>query len=192
MKISLHGGHCCGIKTIYDLGWSPENTAYRKSESSKKYLSADRNGGQFDTDWDMYWPERPSEKMGERFKAYINYLAEIRRYGLVEVAIIVPCIRTECLSDTPMYLLENQKVSTFEEAVAAAGSYYDEDDDETYTEGYSEGGGRSWWTQEEWIPVLEKHGFKMVSEFPNINSGNLIQVWHLVMNGEYHKQRKGK
>lgn len=184
MKISLHGGHCCGIKTIYDLGCDPDHTIYRKLESSKEFLSVDRLGGQFDTGWDMHWKARPSEKYRERFDAYIDYLAEIRRYGLVEVAIIVPCVTSETLEGDMMYRLETGEIETFEEAVQQAV--------EDYVDDYDEGGDANYWTQEKWIPVLEEHGFKMVSEFPNINSGNLIQVWHLVMNGEYHKQRKGK
>lgn len=39
--------------------------------------------------------------------------------------------------------------------------------------------GPFWHAQEEWFPVVEKLGFKMVSRFCNSNSGNVVRVYHL-------------
>jgi hypothetical protein len=135
----------------------------------------------------MYWMERPEESYEQRFDAYIDYLATIRRYGLVEVSITVPCKTCESLHGDAMWGLETGALKSFEEAVRSAQDNYD--DDEYYEEDYVEGGEDSWANQDRWVPVLERHGFRMVSEFPNINSGNLIQVWHLTMDGQYHKNR---
>lgn len=192
LTIGLHGGMCCGIKHIYSLDNSPSNTCYTKEKTSKEYLSSDRDGSTFEVGWNFYWKSRPKETYGERFAAYIDYLAEVRRYGLVEVAIIVPVQSSfETLSGETMDELELGLIPTFEEAVDVA-KHWADDDDEYRADDYNAGGNIIWYNQEEWVPVLEEHGFRMVSQFPNINSGNLVQVWHLVMDGEYHKNRKGK
>lgn len=35
-------------------------------------------------------------------------------------------------------------------------------------------------TQYAWLPVLEKHGFKLVSKFKNSNTEGIVNVFHLV------------
>lgn len=57
----------------------------------------------------------------------------------------------------------------------------DEDDDEV-DKGF----------QNRWIPVLEELGFKMVTEALNSNSGNVIQIWHLVITPENDPAKPSK
>lgn len=175
IKITHHGGNCCGIKHIANLGVNPAYAVYNKTKTRKDELSTDRNGGVVSSAFNLYWPERPSETYGERFNAYLDYLAIIRPYGLVECTITTSNCGGFGISGDITGSME-WDLTPYEEL------RYDEDEEEIPEGGH--------YDQSPWIPVFEKCGFQKVSEFPNSNSGNYVQVWHLVMSGDWMKNRK--
>lgn len=181
MKIGLHGGKCCGIKTIHGFHGNPSYLLPAKDKSSKDYLDSDRNGGNFNSSFNFFWEEAPQETYGERFDRFISYLERVRHFGLVEVVLITrhATKSTRLLGDT-VSRLQDGELTSYEEAV----------DSRSYD--YIPEGGVIDWGQDEWIPFVEERGFKEVSRFPNINSGNTVVVFHLVMNGEYYKNKKEK
>ena len=188
MAIALHAGKCCGMKTIHTLPKSPDRIVYEKLETTRKYLSADRYGNEFSTDFNFYWGEAPQETAIKRFDRYIEYLERVRHYGLVEVVLAVHTDHTcDQLHGHTVDELESGDISSFDEAV----SYALESEDEWGDYDFEEGGHSNGSQQEEWIPELEQRGFKEVSRFPNVNSGNEVAVFHLVMNADYYKQKKG-
>lgn len=146
MRITHHGGGCCGIKQIAMLGYSPDENLYPfdKPEDKKKakyYADQDARGGNVESSRNIYWFARPYESAGARFDAYLDFLKKHRPCSLVEVTIV-----------------------PYEDSVAAGG-------DERYMAEY----------QADWRPFLKDRGFKMVNRFANSNSGNHIEVYHLVL-----------
>jgi hypothetical protein len=145
MKITHHGGGCCGIKQICYLGFSPDEMlyAYDAAEdlhAAKQYANTDARGGPVSSDRNIYWFARPAEKAGERFDAYLDFLRKHRPCSLVEVT-IVP------YEETARY------------------------DDVEYCSEY----------QASWAPFLKKRGFSRVARVANSNSGNHVEVYHLVL-----------
>lgn len=144
MKITHHGGGCCGIKQISLLGCSPDDVMYKTNApdslaDAKSYARRDADGRKVDSK-NIYWFERPTEKAGERFDAYLDFLRKYRPCSLVEVTIV-----------------------PYEDSA--------KEDDEDWREEY----------QTAWIPFLQERGFKRVARFANSNSGNHIEVYHLVL-----------
>lgn len=45
--------------------------------------------------------------------------------------------------------------------------------------------------QDQWIPIFEELGFKLVNSHKNSNTGNTVHVWHLNV-GEVKKEKKSK
>lgn len=145
MRITHHGGGCCGIKQICMLGCSPDDVMYKTAApehlgEAKGYARRDADGRGADSTTNIYWFERPTEKAGERFDAYLEFLKKYRPCSLVEVTIV-----------------------PYEDSA--------KDDDEEWWEEY----------QKTWIPFLKKRGFKRVAKFANSNSGNHIEVYHLIL-----------
>lgn len=168
-KLAYHMGHCCAIKTIYNLGSSPyaETWPEPKREVPLDDISCDRNGytmdefGEYTTLDNMYYGGHQSQERIKSFDEILHYLADFRPFGLVEVAIVVDINRVSTIMDSQNLDLENHT-------------------DNGDTDGWSS------FEQSEWVPELEKRGFKKVSEVPNSNSGNIVQVYHLVMNKDWH------
>ena len=145
MKITHHGGGCCGIKQISMLGCSPDDLMYKTNapdslEAAKDYAKRDASGSSVNSATNIYWFERPTEKAGERFDAYLDFLRKYRPCSLVEVTVV-----------------------PYEESA--------KEEDEEWWEEY----------QKSWPPFLKKRGFKRVSKFANSNTGNHIEVYHLVL-----------
>lgn len=172
MIIGHHGGMCCGIKHIFNLRESPDSSVHAEGEGDRDYVSHDRLGDPVDSDENVYYKALPRQKAGDRMDTYLEYLAQIRPYGLVEVALQVDPKTGPQIAGHKMSKIEEGLVS-FEEAFV------------------TEAGEDSWLgfksTQEAWIPFLEKRGFKEVNSFANINSGNIVKVYHLVMRDDWTK-----
>ena len=146
MKITHHGGGCCGIKQICSLGYSPDEFMYgfdapKDSDAAKRYANEDARGGAVESDRNIYWFSRPGETAGERFDAYLDFLRKHRPCSLVEVTIV-----------------------PYEDSVRFP-------DDAHCWEEY----------QQEWVPFLEERGFKCVARVANSNSGNHVEVYHLIL-----------
>jgi hypothetical protein len=88
MKITFHGGNCCGIKTISGLTLAPKDILWTLEEKSKFVSDTDANGGVVSSADNFYSFARPKETAGERFDAYMDFLRQYRPQGLVEVAIV--------------------------------------------------------------------------------------------------------
>lgn len=137
MRISHHGGKCCGIKVIHQLGASPEETQPPLTINGAR-CRKDAAGHDVSSLDNLFRGERPKEKQKDRFKAYLDFLADWRPSGMVEVSIV--------------------------EKMAGGRMNY----------------------QERWVPILEKLGFKKVSEWYNSNSTNTVSCYHLIMHkGKY-------
>jgi len=187
MEIGYHGGGCCGIKTIHSFSGSPESVYSKKPEGSKKNLDDDRICGFVSSvKLNLFWPARPKETGRERFRAMIEHIENVRHFGIVECVI---AWNDDSGDVEPLSLLRGRtataltsgEISSYEEAVEKGEDRGEYDSDH-----------HQWYSQNEWAPVFEEHGFKLVSEAPNINSGNLIRVYHLVMNGEYYRNKEKK
>lgn len=197
IQIAFHGGHCCGIKTIHSFYNHPSYKLPPKDET-ENLCHYDREGyGPDESSADFFWPERPAETASERFNAQIEFLEKVRHYGLVECCVTVPLPSGQTaasLSGETAEWLEAGLIPTYEEAVQVARARgvlaKEAYEDDEYNQDFYEDGQS--YDQSEWVPVFEKHGFRMVSEFPNINSGNLIRVYHLTMDGAYYKSKKEK
>jgi hypothetical protein len=135
-------------------------------------MSHDRAGSHVCSSEPFYYKSRPPETYGERFDAYLHFLAKYRPYGLVEVTLVLKIGQTYNANDE-IYCLEGGEIESFE----VEDAYFDDDD---YDRSY----------QEDWVPYIEDRGFKCVTVVPNTNSGNLVHVYHLVMDGEWHRKYK--
>lgn len=87
MRLSHHGGMCCGIKHIFEMGQSPDEMAIALSKDHA-FQDADI---QYDwtTQKQSAYPEPcPKETKLERLDRYLNYLREYRPGGIVEVTLV--------------------------------------------------------------------------------------------------------
>lgn len=128
MFLVNHGGKCCGIKTIYELGYDPDETlgAYNgtgKADNSDRYYNTVSSAQSFFTE------NAPAESRLERLDRFIEFTKRRRPRHLIEITL-------------------------------GAGTK----GDQTKT-----------WEE----PLLER-GFKLVNTFKNSNSGNIVNVYHLV------------
>lgn len=145
MNIRFHGGHCCGIKHIDNLGYNPDciislkkgqpfrtRDEYAHDYDNDDDYNPDLDGDCFESSSDFFTEEAPKETAKERFLRLVDFIYRKRGSSqLIEVTIMT------------------------------------EED--------------SWLCQSRWVPVLEDAGFKVVSEFRNVNSGNFIHVWHKIV-----------
>jgi hypothetical protein len=95
VKISLHGGECCGIKHIHGLGRYPHvgiasrralpvNTAF--GQWSMRAINDMRYSNK-KADCDFYNLSAPSETYEKRFKRFVKFIKEHRAQGTIEVVI---------------------------------------------------------------------------------------------------------
>jgi hypothetical protein len=92
MRIHTHGGKCCGIRVIHDLGTDPED----KHEASPKTTSFDhidiRGAGgarEYHHPGTNFYPlAAPEESYIERLDRYIRYLDDIRPKGVIEIVLV--------------------------------------------------------------------------------------------------------
>jgi hypothetical protein len=145
MRLGYHGGLCCGVKTIFEMG-TPGTVAVPLDEYEQ--ADDDLSGEEISSDSPFFTGAAPSENNVERLDRYLAYLKKYRPRGIVEI----------CLATNPR-------------------------DPQDY------------WSQEYWFKPLKERGFKMVTEGPNSNSGNIIHIFHLVMNyndDDWKKDEKSK
>lgn len=82
MRLILHGGKCCGIKHIYDLGYSAMDMERAKRETTElpdegaRYMSSVRP---------FFYPAAPAETKGARLDRYLAFLDENRPRGVCEI-----------------------------------------------------------------------------------------------------------
>lgn len=83
MKLVFHGGQCCGIKTIHDLGYFPDSTLAPLSKVPVD--DSDQYGKEVSSLQRFFHREAPAESGVERLKRYIEYCHERRPQGLIEI-----------------------------------------------------------------------------------------------------------
>lgn len=98
MMISLHGGICCGIKHIHNLGGYPEgNLAARDAlpedktsffPNALRSASTDmRSSDRAKSHLDFYNEAAPLEKGHERFSRMVAFMKEHRPHHMIEVVL---------------------------------------------------------------------------------------------------------
>lgn len=101
MQIMLHGGKCCGIKSICGLPYFPEQPPKETHpfyDSGEDYLwMADGKAktdkppndahGTVNSPLNMYWEEAPRETGLKRLDRYLEFLANNRKNGIVEIVL---------------------------------------------------------------------------------------------------------
>lgn len=157
MKLVYHGALCCGLKHIYGFSYDPNGTELEHTPESHGEEYPDCDGEGVDSDWEMPYGERPAEPRIERLKFLLEYLKKTRPSGIVEV----------CLARMPDDYAEDYAFT------------------EMFDDSWSDDVKLEWCAdqcdQRMWFPVLLDLGFKQVAEFENGNSGNVVHVFHLLM-----------
>ena len=82
MYLVAHGGHCCGIKTIFGFATNPADGVV--AMTSQQFKAHVPTSVAFD---------RPAETYAERFEAYIEYQMKMQHKGIIEVVLIDPQIK---------------------------------------------------------------------------------------------------
>ncbi len=138
MKMSHHGGKCCGIKTIFNMGNGPDRLQPAICAVTDK--AVDGTLTSIGLAW--YKDARPEETGLERLKVYIEFYKSMRSSGILEVVIQTP-------------------------------------------------NSTAWGNgQGDWIPVLEKLGFKEVNAWTNSNTDNCLHVFNLNIGEKKSKKAK--
>ncbi len=89
MILSYHGGACCGIKHIHDMGTNPNSLCKALDEQDEHSL--DMYGFTMYTvrpDKNFHWEKAPEEKKVDRLDRYLNFLRKHRPKTLVEICLI--------------------------------------------------------------------------------------------------------
>lgn len=84
MRLILHGGKCCGIKHIYDLGRSPNarlpaKRATKKLKSEATYSVSSPSH--------FHYPSAPAETYVQRLDRYLAFLDANRPKGICEIVL---------------------------------------------------------------------------------------------------------
>jgi hypothetical protein len=85
MKMSFHGGMCCGIRHIYDMGEPDEVCDALPALSRPNYH--DINYSRCDQNVRVYHFDAPKETKVKRLDRYIDFLKEYRRAGVAEIVL---------------------------------------------------------------------------------------------------------
>lgn len=85
MKLILHGGKCCGIKTIYEMGFQPSEIvpALRKKKPLPHEGHGFINGG----GKRFFHEAAPKETKGERLDRYIKFVKDNRPKNIIEIVL---------------------------------------------------------------------------------------------------------
>lgn len=82
MKLVTHAGHCCGIKCIYSLDYTPD--ALLPPLRKKKFNDGDATGHSRGGEW-FFTDSAPRESYLERLDRYLAFCDKHRPDGIVEV-----------------------------------------------------------------------------------------------------------
>jgi len=91
MQLVFHGGKCCGIKTIYGLGYGPNApTAIQPAlEALPKRDDRDQCGWDCSSEDRFFHEEAPKESATDRLDRYIDYMKRRRPCNIVEIVIAI-------------------------------------------------------------------------------------------------------
>jgi hypothetical protein len=92
MQIAYHGGKCCGLKTIYKMGYNPDEKIPADSSFLKeaKYgvTNKDALGNSVSSNDTPYFGVTEKETYKERLVRFIDFLRVNRPSGLIEIALM--------------------------------------------------------------------------------------------------------
>jgi hypothetical protein len=82
----MHGGKCCGIKTIY--GFSFDDPSEMEEEvSAKPAINKDQFGHHVSSDLDFFTDAAPEETQKKRLDRLIKFCEKHRPRGIIEVTL---------------------------------------------------------------------------------------------------------
>lgn len=173
IRITHHGGECCGIKHICHLGHSPDYIVYGRKERAS-ILHYDRHGDPVYSSQNVYHKAMPKEKTGERFDRYLDMLRHVRPFGIVEVTLVVNFgggfhANTDYQED-----IFQRSDGQMPEKVDLDEFVEEPEDEDCF--------------QDSWVPFIEERGFRLINSCPNTNSGNIVKVYHLNMDEKWHEK----
>lgn len=95
MYIKLHGGACCGIKHIHEMGYHPDEVLAARLAKTGDETSFGRyhhngvNDAHADTyPEDFFNDEAPKETRAERLARLLEFLKKHRPHGIVEIVLV--------------------------------------------------------------------------------------------------------
>lgn len=89
MELFTHGGKCCGIKTIFSVGYDPENAIENAIENAKRY-PVDHRGA-----YQWFKGKAPTETSVQRLKRFVEQVRVDRPGHIIEVVTATICDQTK-------------------------------------------------------------------------------------------------
>lgn len=87
MELYSHGGKCCGIKTIFSIGYGPESV-WQAIENAERNLP-DYHVGQW------FKGDAPAETAAKRLKRFVEQVRDDRPGHIIEVVTATVCNQTD-------------------------------------------------------------------------------------------------
>lgn len=88
MKISFHGGKCCGIKIIHNMGSNPNEILPERDYGDKPvYFDRDKYGEDVSSDLMFFYGKVPKETYLKRLDRFIAFLDKHRPKGVIEITL---------------------------------------------------------------------------------------------------------
>jgi hypothetical protein len=93
MYITFHGGRCCGIKHIHNLGASPAffqpELKAQEREGNKPY-DPTKEGDDWDASYKLNWFDEaaPQETSTDRLKRYLDFIKKYSPGCVVEIVLV--------------------------------------------------------------------------------------------------------
>lgn len=85
MRLVMHGGKCCGIKTIYGFDDSPDE--WTGSVAKKNTTDKDTFGEHVGSNVDFFTDEAPEETFKARLDRLIAFCIKRRPHGIIEATL---------------------------------------------------------------------------------------------------------
>lgn len=85
MHLGFHGGKCCAIKHIFNMGSGPHDVQPELVESP--YLLNDLNGEDVSSSMRYYYHAAPMESSKERLNRYVSFLRQENSGSIVEIVL---------------------------------------------------------------------------------------------------------
>lgn len=87
MELYSHGGKCCGIKTIFSIGYGPESV-WQAIKNAERNLP-DHHVGQW------FKGDAPAETAAKRLKRFVEQVRDDRPGHIIEVVTATVCDQTD-------------------------------------------------------------------------------------------------
>lgn len=84
MRLAFHGGMCCGIKTVFDMGYSPNHNVEELFEDNDPHDDPDMSYEEVSSFTRFFTDAAPQETGRRRLERYIRYMEEHRPNNILE------------------------------------------------------------------------------------------------------------